>query len=293
MRPNARTASLAATFIAFAASVSIVHGQIAGPLSSRYIYVYCLLATLLIAELARGVRLSGLVQASLCVVALAAVVSNIGNLRWQGAYFRQSGAVTNGALTALDLDRGSVSPNTLARISLYPYVKLSARSYFEAERTIGSPAYTVAQLRYADSAGQSAADSQLLADGDVTLASGPAFVGAASPPARAGAPPAVFASTNGTVGSGGTCIRFTPAAALAPGSAASVSLIVHPGRFSVTAGAAPSTLSIRRFAATPTPLGTVAALHSAIVTVRGDSAPEPWYLELSSIAPVRGCSVGP
>jgi hypothetical protein len=289
--PRARSVSLAVTFVVFAASVSIVHGELASPLSSRYIYVYCLLATLLIAEVARGIRPSRLVQVSLCVAALVAVVSNIGNLRAQSMYIRQSGAVTNGALMALDLDRASVASSTPARIALYQFVKLSAGAYFDARRTLGSPAFTIAQLRTADANAQSTADSQLLADGDVTLTSGPASAGTRHSIAPAGAAVRVLASTNGTVARAGSCIRFTPEAALAPGSPASVSLFVVAGRLSVTAAATRATLSVRRFATTLTPLGTVSAQSSAIVTIRRDSTSLPWYVQLSSIAPVRACTL--
>ncbi len=292
-RPSARAVSIAATFVAFAASVSIVHGALASVLSSRYIYVYCLLAVLLIAELAQGLRPSRLVQVALCGVALLAVISNIGSLRAQGVYIRQSGAVTNGALTGLDVDRGSVDPNTLARIAIYPFVKLTARDYFDAERTLGTPAYTVAQLRHADAIAQATADSQLVADGDVTLTPGGAFAGTARSIGRSGAAVPVLAAANGTVARAGACTRFTPAAAFAPGSSASVALTVQPGGLAVTAGAAPATVSIRRFAPTFTRLGAVAGRRSATVSVRRDAASEPWYLQLSSITPVRVCTLRP
>lgn len=292
-RPRARAGSLAATFVAFAASVSIVHGELANPLSSRYVYVYSLLAALLAVELAQGIRLSRFVQASLCVATVAAVLANIGSLRASGAYIRQSGAVTNAALTALDLDRAHVAPSVVARIALYQFIGLTARSVFDAERALGSPAYTIPQLRHADPLAQSAADSQLLADGDVTLTSGPALAGTTRSGASAGAAVPIIASTNGTVARTGSCIRFTPAAALAPGKAASVSLSVGPGGLSVTAAAAPATLSVRSFAPTFTPLGTVGAGTSAIVTIRPHSASSPWYLELSSVALVRACTLRP
>jgi hypothetical protein len=293
VRPKSRSVTLAVTFVAFAGSVSIVHGALAGILSSRYIYIYCLLAALLIAELARGIRPSRPVQAALCVVTLAAVVANIGNFRAQGTYIRVSGDATNGALTGLDLDRATVDPGTHARIALYQFVTVTARAYFDAERALGSPAYTIAQLRTAPGAAQSATDSQLLADGDVTLVAAPASPGGASPTAGAGTQPSVLAAANGTLVRSGSCIRFVPVSALAPGITASVSLTVGAGRLSVSTAAAPATLSVRRFAATLTPLGTVTQGGSAIVTIRRDSAPQPWFLDVSSNAPVQACTVRP
>jgi hypothetical protein len=292
-RPPARTISLAATFTAFVAAVSIVERELSGDvLSSRYIYVYCLLAALLMAEVGRGFRPSRPVQAALCAVTLAAVVSNIGNLRGQGAYFRQAGAQTNGALTGFDLDRGSVKGSTLARISLFPAAKLTAHDYFAAERTLGTPAYTLVQLRQLGGTAGSAADSQLLADGDVTLTPAADPLGRARTIRSAGRPPSLVSSADLTAARAGSCLVFTPPAALAPGSVASATLNARPGRLWVKAGAAPATVSARRFAPTPTSLGSVAARGSAIVTVRRDAAPNPWYLELSSIAPVRACTLG-
>jgi hypothetical protein len=207
-------------------------------------------------------------------------------------YIRASGAETNGALTGLDLDRATVDPATLARIALYPFEAVTAHQYFAAERTLGTPAYTVPQLQKAPSLAQSAADAQLLGDGDVTLGSSGPSPGAATSAAGPAAP-AVLGSANGTTARAGSCIRFIPAAALAPGDAASVSLIVVPGRLSVTSAAAPTTVSIRRFAPTFATLGTVGARTSTTLTVRRDSASQPWYVELSSIAPVRACTVSP
>ena len=292
-RPRARAVTLAVTFAAFAASVSIVHGGIASPLSSRYIYVYCLLAVLLIAELARGARPSAPVQVALCAVALLAVISNVGNLRAEGGYIRASGAETNGALTGLELDRSSVAPTTLARIAFYPFTALTARQYFDAERTLGTPAYTISQLRQAPAGVQSATDAQLLGDGDVTLASGGSFPAATNSAAGPAVAPSVLGSANAATVRAGPCIRFTPAAALAPGSVASVALNVQRGRLAVITDAAAATIAIRRFAPTYTTLGTVAARSSATLTVRPDAVSDPWYLELSSIAPVRACTLRP
>jgi hypothetical protein len=292
VRPSARAITLGLTFAGFAASVSIVHGELASALSSRYIYVYCLLAALLIAELCRGVRVSWPAGLALCVIAVSAVVANIGNLRAQGAYIRLAGATTNGALSALNLDRTHVSPRTLARISLYQDIDLTAAAYFSAERALGSPAYSIAQLRTAPGAAQTAADSQLLADGDVTLGAASTTSGRASR-GESGATPSGVAAANGTVTRTGSCVRFVPVAALAPGLSASIAFTADPGRVSVSAGAAPVSVAVRRFAGTFTPVGSVTARHAATVAIRQDPAAQPWVLQLSSIAPVTACTLVP
>ena len=284
--PRPRAATVGVTFVVFAASVSIVHAGLGDPLASRYVYVDCLLALLLGAELARGAAPSRAGQLCLAVVTLIAIVSNVGTLRAYGMFFRDSGASTNGALTALDLDRATVKSTTTARIALWQFIRLSAGAYFAAARTLGTPAYTVAQLRGANALAQSSADAQLLADGDVTLTPGRSR---APTGAAGGQTPAVVAAANGVVTRAGSCRRFAPPAALAPGAVATVSLRLAPAGVSLTAGRSAVSLAVRRFAATPTPLGTLAAGRAATVTTRGDATTAPWYLQLTSIAPIRIC----
>jgi hypothetical protein len=60
---------------------------------------------------------------------------------------------------------------------------------------------------------------------------------------------------------------------------------------SVSAGAAPVAISVRRFAPTPTALGTVRAGGLAIVSVFRDRAPQPWHLQIASMAPVQVCTL--
>jgi hypothetical protein len=290
-RPGARALTLAVTFVAFTASVSIAHDGLASVLSSRYLYVYGLIAALGIAELARGLRPTGTGQLALGVLALAAIVGNVGGLRAFGAYFRQAGQTTDGALTALDLDRATVSPGTEARISLYPAVALTARGYFAAERSLGTPAYGLAQLPGAGANAQSAADTQLLADGDVALRAG----SGARPEARAPqldgerSAPGVLSSSGGAVTRAGGCVRLTPLAAFPPSASASLTLRVEPGALSVETTAAPASIAFDRFAATPTTLGEVGAHSAARVTIDRDGSPAPWRLVLSTTAPVRVC----
>jgi len=287
-RFGARAISLVVTLVVFTASVTVAHGGLAGVLSSRYVYVYALLALLLAAELARGCRPSLAVQAALCVVTGLAILSNIGILRGFGSYIRQAGEQTNGALTALDFDRADVTPGTVARVALFPYVKLTAHSYFAAADALGTPAYTAAQLSHADSSAQSAADAQFGADGTVVLG------GVSTAPAPAsGSATRVQTASNGTVTRAGACVRFVPSAAIGPGATGTVVVGVTPGpaAVSVTTGAAPATVSFRRFAATFTGLGVVRPGRTGVVLIRRDAATEPWQLQLQDIAPIRICTL--
>jgi hypothetical protein len=286
-RFGARAISLVVTLVVFTASVTVAHGGLAGVLSSRYVYVYALLALLLAAELARGCRPSLAVQAALCAVTALAILSNIGILRGFGGYIRQAGEQTNGALAALDFDRRSVAGDTLARVALYPLLKLSARSYFAASDALGTPAYTAAQLLRADSSAQSAADAQFSADETVVLRATTAVA------AASGGPAAIQGSSSGSVARAGACIRFVPSAAIAAGTIGTVVVGVMPGpaAVSVTAAAAPATVSFRRFAATFTALGTVRPGRTGVVLIRRDAATEPWELQLQTLAPIRICAL--
>jgi hypothetical protein len=286
-RFNRRAVSLLVTLIVFVVSVTLAHDGLAGVLSSRYVYVYCLLTTLLIAELARGVRLSQPMQWALCLVTALAIASNVGAMRAFGNYLRQSGEQTNGALAALELDRASVPPDTLARVALYPFIKLSARSYFAAADALGTPAFTAEQLPHADFSAQSAADAQLIADGTIALR------GVTRLPAPAATAPAVEGSSNGHASRTGGCVRFLPSAAVPAGATGTVAVTVAagPDAVSVRGTGAPMTVSIRRFAPAFTALGTVAAGASALVLVGHDAATEPWHLELQSLSAMRVCSL--
>jgi hypothetical protein len=288
-RFNRRAVSLLVTLIAFVVSVTLAHDGLAGVLSSRYVYVYCLLTTLLVAELARGVRLTRAVQWALCLVTALAIVSNIGILRSFGNYLRQSGEQTNGALGGLELDRASVAPDTLARVALYPFIKLSARSYFSAADALGTPAFTAAQLQHADLSAQAAADAQLIADGTIALrgAGGPGDVAGAG-----GRPPTVDSATDGTATRARGCVRFVPSAALAPGAIGTLAVTVGagPDAVSVNDTDAATTVSVRRFAPTFTALGTAQAGASAVVLIRHDATGQPWHVQLQSLSPIRICS---
>jgi hypothetical protein len=264
-----RFVSLATALVTFTLMTTLAR-SFQSPFESRYMYVTCVLVALVVVELARGLEVPPLGQLALAALTLLVVVSNIGVLRAAGAYLRQLGAETDATLAAVRLDRDSVASDTLlTQLPLYPLVQVSAGQYFKDEHALGTPAYTLAQLQHASALGQGAADDQMLSDGDVQ------FAGAARSAAGRGA-----------------CVAYRPPAVLAPGQT-TVMLPLNPGRVSVTAGGAPATISVRRFAPAATALGTVQTGGSAILSVIRDRAPQPWHLQVQSAAPVRVCTLGP
>jgi hypothetical protein len=277
--------SLAAALLTFTAMITLVRA-FQSPLESRYMYVICALEALMAVELARGLRVSLRAQLVLAGLTLVVVVSNIGVLRSGGSYFRQLGGRTDATLTAVQLDHDTVSSNTpLTQLPFYPLVQVTAGQYFKVEQALGTPAYTIAQLRHANAAAQGAADAQLLSDHDVVLAP------VSTPPPSTGVAPPVEKATSGTVARRGACVTFAPAAVRAPGGAGALTLELRRGRAAVSAGGAPVAISVRRFAPVFTALGTVQASGSGIVSVSGDRAAQPWHANLQSTGPVRVCTL--
>src|SRR5947209_14852716 len=91
------------------------------PFESRYMYIACVLVTLMVVELARGVIVPHWAQLALLVLTLVAVGSNIGVLRQAGGTTRQDEARTSATLGVVELDRGSVASDTmLAQLPEYP-----------------------------------------------------------------------------------------------------------------------------------------------------------------------------
>lgn len=257
------------------------------PLVSRYVYPDCVLIALFGVELVRGVRPTRLVQAGLIVLALVAVVSNIGSMRAGGDYLRFVGASTNADVAVLDLGRGSIPPTYIAtQLPDYPFVAITAGAYFAAKDALGTPADSIAELSGAPATARAVADQELVGERAIVLSAG------SSPVAAGGAAPGISASAGGSAARAGACAQFTPSSALNPGATSTVVLTLAPGAVRVSTGAAPVTVAAWRFGPTGVPLGTIGPNRSAIVLVRRDAASHPWQLQLASSAAVRTCTLG-
>jgi hypothetical protein len=256
------------------------------PLVSRYVYPDCVLVALFVVELARGVKPSRTAQLGLAVLALAAIIANVGVLRTAGAYLRQIGAETNADVAALDLGQGSVPPGYVAeQLPDHQFVPITAGGYFAAKRALGTPADSIAALAHGQSAARTTADQELIGERAIVLSPGP------SRAAAGGTAPAIGATSGGTASSTGACSSFAPATALAPGAASSVSLSLGPGVVRVTAGNGPITVAARRFGPALTALGTIGPGRSAYVLVRRDAASQRWVVALQGAAAIRACTL--
>jgi hypothetical protein len=256
------------------------------PLVSRYIYPDCVLMALYGVQLARGVRPSRAIQLGLAVLAFLAVLSNVGVLRSAGEYLRQTGENTNADVAALDLGRGVIPSGYIAtRLPDYPFVAMTAGSYFAAQDALGTPADSIAQLAGASAGAQTTADAELIGEQAILLSPGTSSASAG------GTAPAVVTITAGSTTDAASCRRFTPSPALAPGEKSSIEISLAPGAVRVTAGGGPVTVSAQRFGPTAVALGTIGPGRSAIVLVRRDAAPQPWKLTLAGDVPVRACTL--
>ena len=257
------------------------------PLVSRYIYPDCVLVALFVVELARGRRATGVTQAGLAVLALLAIIANVGVLRSGGQYLRAVGASTNADIAALDLGRGRIPSGYVAtQLPDYPFVSITAGSYYAARDAMGSPADSIAGLVHAPSGAQAAADGELIGEQSIVLSSG------TSPASPAGAPPPVITNAAGASGQRGSCTLFRPSQALPAGATSSVTLRMPPGALRITAGDSPVAVAAARFGPTTIALGTVGPGRSAIVLFRHDAAPQFWRLTLQTGAPATACTLG-
>jgi hypothetical protein len=284
-RFSARAGALLVVLVVFSALTTLGRA-FETPLVSRYIYPDCVLIALYAVELARGVRPGRAVQAGLAVVALIVVISNVGVLRAGGAYLREVGAMTNADVAALDFGRGTIPSGYIAtQLPDYPFVAISAGSYFAAEDALGTPADSIPELAHTQAAARTVADNELIGEHAIVLSPG---VSAAP---AGGAAPGIAASANVSATRSGACVQFTPATALAPGATSTVVLSLAPGAVRLSAGAAPVAVAAKRFGPSPTALGTIGPGRSAIVLIRRDAAPQPWQLRLGSGAAVRSCAL--
>jgi hypothetical protein len=253
------------------------------PLISRYIYPDCVLVALLATDLASGRRFSRPVATGLAVLALMSIIANVYVLRSGGAYLQTVGASTNADVAALDLGRGQIPSGYIAsHLPDYPFVSIRAGAYFAAERALGTPADTLAELIQAPAGARTTADQELISEQAIVLSPG------VSPLANGGHAPAVVQMA-GSVIHDGPCVRFTPTAATGAGDGLVVT--VAPGAVRITTGNGPVTASAGRFGPAGTTLGTIGPERSAIVLVRKDAAPVPWQLALSGGQALQVCTL--
>jgi hypothetical protein len=267
--------------LAFWLLISISRADFSQPDSSRYVYIGAVFLLLLAAEARLGAGLHGTALAAVILLTVGAIVANLGNLRTNERTLRTLDTNVRAALTAVQLAASYVSPTFQPDATGAP--QITAGPYLQAERSIGSPAFTVSELLRAPASVQ--------AQGDTTLAQAERL--GAGPvsglPSTGHLPVHVDAAYGGRPRRARGCDRFVPTAG------ATGSLDVRPGAgrdVSVRATGATVLLYLRRFAPTFTgdPLSTVPAHSAAALHLPADADPAlPWHVQIVSPAPFTVC----
>jgi hypothetical protein len=251
----------------------------------RYLYVGAVWTVLLAVEFCQGLRMRAVPLLIASVLTAAAVISNFEVLREGGALLRGQAQITNAELGTLNMTRHIVAPSFASNgFTLFAY--LTAGNYFAAERELGSLGATPAQIASGPPAVTAAADAQLIRIHSPTL------VPSSLPPAAlAGRPPGLDGAASGSVSRQRACLRWSPPAVGTTPNGSALLLTLPSRGVVLRAGQRPATVSLRRFSATFSPLGTLAPRATARLRITADDVPPPWHLEISSSAPVLACGL--
>jgi hypothetical protein len=246
--------------------------------SSRYLYVGALLALLLAAEVARGVRLPtrGWVPVIALGVVAASVVANVGFMRKAAADRRADGAQTRAVLAVVDLQPGAFRDDrVIDQLPGYPLVSVKAGEYRAAAKAVGTPADTPQEVTGEPAQAQEAADRQLLE---------PILLALQRPATR---PPAGATPPTAEVG------RVTTRRGCVTGGPGRVELVLPPGGFAATAKGGDARLTLRRFAATygQDPQASFGDGQTVVLSLPPDKAPQAWHLRLDAGAAVTVCGL--
>jgi hypothetical protein len=197
----------------------------------------------------------------------------------------------------------------------YPLVLLPAAAYFDAKRSVGTPALSAAQIAAGPEPGRVTADTELIRihrlalvpAGAVALGSPPAAGGVAagtlgSRPAASraragtvalGSQPAVDAVVGGMIARHGGCVAFAPGRFAVAGAPVDFAVTAPRGGLVLTASGGPATVAVRRFGDTFQTLGTLAPGGPAALAISPDRSSEPWHVQVGPTGRATVCGPGP
>jgi hypothetical protein len=290
IRPVPRRVLTLLTFaLSFWTLTALNRAQISAPFESRYIYAGAFFILLLAAEVARGTRLPRPAAALLGAAVAAAIGSNLAVLRDGARSFQNQSQLVKANLAAVEIGRPVAQRDlVLTHFPAYPLLVIRVGAYLAAEKAIGSPAATPAQLARQPKAARRVADLTLLDIHRIRLH--PARRGV-----RRGAPPAVEAAAGGTVVRRGACRSFVPAGVTPVSAGHQLDVIVPSSGLVVTAQGGPVTVSVRRFADELLPVGRLATAASAVLRIAPDLSARTWHARVAPTdrATVCGVAQGP
>jgi hypothetical protein len=204
---SARLVNLIVAALVLWLLIAVGRGSLGDPYASRYVYQGAVILVLIAVEAAAEVRVR--TRALRRLVAIGVVVAAALNIGWMfvwARHLRQESTVALAQLAALDIARGSATPEfrPSTQFALSP---VTAGSYFKLERKFGrSPAFTTRQLRAAPEPAREAADAVLVRSLGVKFVHGAAY--------ESGPAPTVERAAGARVDTAGSCVILTPSVAL-------------------------------------------------------------------------------
>lgn len=279
--PSPMLLTAAGGALVFWVLAAVARATEADPTASRYVYVGAVFILLAVSEARLGTALRGgwLILAG--VLVLGAVVGNISALRSGERGLRSADNSVRASLAAVEVAAPVVSPAFLPDQNDAPQVE--AGPYLAAVHDLGSPAFTVRELRSAPESTRERADGVLVgAERLGTTVAG-------TTPTTGGGPTVEYVFGASTTASG-PCRVMRPTASLG-----SLGLLAFPGSSLVVtpSGGPPVTLYARRFADsfTGTPFATLSGTRPQAVRFPADRQPStPWHVQVVAGSPVTVCA---
>jgi hypothetical protein len=274
-----RLFALIAALALFWGLTALFRAQLGDAGSSRYIYPGAVLIVLLAAELFRGARATVRAAVVAAIVVLFAAVANYGPLKAGSAHLQDWSSYVRPELGALQI-AGPTAPPTLAPDPVRA-PDITAAKYFPAERQLGSPADTPAEMRVRGEPQREAADGVLIAGLQVGLRPTRAEVSS-----RGAAPPLESSGGAATTRSGG-CVSLR---ATAPGAFAVIT-VPRAGLAVANTGAGNAEVRIRSFGDNfpAAPLGSVAPGQAALLAIP-PRAGIIWHAQVTVPGTARVCA---
>jgi hypothetical protein len=237
-------AVLAAFWIAVAMGIGLGRN----PTTVRYVYAGGVVALLVAAEAARGVRLSRTGLVVLYAVVALALAGNLARLRDGARYYRAFAPSLRAQLSAIELARDRVDPAFMPASGPARFDVVQAGPYLAAVDRIGSPAYLESELARQPEGRRQQADAVLV------------------PALRIGITPARAGEALGA------CERPGP------------TFVVQPPGVAVTSPAG-GRLALRRFASNATtPVGDLPPGQRVDLRIPPDRSRRPWYASVTPTA---------